>query len=193
MRQTNSKETARDWKYADGFLDHAKQIIGQHLLIAAPMEIDCKEAADIIFLVSGRGDVAFRVRRPEYLVKYPFDITFRSHRDGFAATELDKILDGHGRWMLYGFGAEDRKTLAQWVLLDLNAFRAAILRGQIKRDRRQNQNGDGTGFETFDVRILRGIDPTIIFAASREIPTVVLPARRETTREFWARRIKGGA
>lgn len=189
MRQTNSDNTNRDWKYSDGFLRHAKLIIGEQLLIAAPMDIDTKEASDIVFLVSGRGDVAFRVRRPAYLAKYPYDITFRSDREGFEKTELDKILDGHARWMLYGFGGADGQTLSRWVLLDLNAFRSALLRGQVKRPA-ATQNGDGTGFIAFDVRILKGADASILFAASYAIPEVVLPtAPRETTRDFWRKRI----
>jgi hypothetical protein len=194
MRRTNSKETDRDWNYSDGFLAHAKILIGQHLLIAAPMEVDCKEASDLIFLVSGRGDVAFRVRRPHYMEQYPFDITFRSNREGFEKTELDKILEGKARWMLYGFGSEDRATLARWVLLNLDAFRAAMLRGLVKRDRARRDNGDGTGFEWFDVRILRGLDETIILASSHEIPIVVLPPKQpyESSRDFWAKRLKGG-
>jgi hypothetical protein len=190
MRLTSSKETARDWGWADGFLPHAKRIIGEHLLVAAPMDIDVKEASDIVFLVSGRGDVAFRVRRSQYAEKYPFDVTFRSEREGFEKTELDKICDGHARWMLYGFGDSDGKTIGRWALLDLNAFRAAMLCGKLVRPRPQ-RNADGTGFEVFDVRILRGIDPAIVFAASHEIPSTVGPqSQRETAREFWRRRME---
>jgi hypothetical protein len=191
MRKTNSKETARDWAYSDQFLPHAKRIIGEYLTVAAPLEIDCREATDLIYIVSGRGDVAFRVRRPKYAIDYPYDVTFRVMRDGFNETELDKILNGNALWMLYGFGAEDGQTIARWFLLNLNAFRAALLRGQLKRSH-MHPNGDGTGFEIFDVRILRGIDPAIVFAASEEIPADVLPvARRETARDFWRAKISG--
>jgi hypothetical protein len=190
MRNVSSRETARDWAYSDQFLEHAKQIIGQHLLVAAPMEIDCKEATDLILLVSGRGDVAFRARRPANLEKYAYDITFRAHRDGFEKTELDKILDGKALWMLYGFGGADGKTLIRWVLIDLNALRGAICRGQLKRTKKI-PNGDGTFFEAYDTRILKGIDASIIFAASEEIPTTVLPPeQRESTRNFWKRKIQ---
>lgn len=192
MRLTHSKEAARDWGWSDGFLPHAKRIIGEHLLVAAPMQIDCKEASDLIFLVSGRGNVAFRVRRPHYMDDYPFDVTFRSDREGFEQTELDKILDGNARWFLYGFGAADGVTLARWYLLDLNLFRGAILRGRVSRDgHHKKHNGDGTGFVAFDVRILRGVNALIILASSHEIPEFVLPEKRETAREFWKRRLKG--
>lgn len=190
MRRTNSKETERDWAYSDGFLPHAKRIIGEQLMVAAPMEIDTKEASDLIYLVSGRGDVAFRVRRPQYMQKFPFDITFRAQRAGFDETELDKLFDGHARWMLYGFGSEDGQTLARWYLLDLNAWRAAMLRGVVKRDRNITNNGDGTGFIYFDVRILRAADSRIIQAASIEIPDMGLTTRPQSKREFWLNRLK---
>ena len=95
--------------------------------------------------------------------------------------------------MLYGFGSNDGKTLARWVMLDLNAFRSAMLRGLIERPRAQS-NRDGTGFEAFDVRNLRGKDASIILAASYEIPIVVAPPpKRETAREFWKRIHGNGA
>lgn len=189
MRRTNSPDTSRDWNWADGFLDHAKEIVGKHLLVAAPMEIDCKDATDIM-LITDRGATAFRVRRPAHLQMYRYDITFRSGRVGFEKTELDKILDGKAQWMLYGFGSDDGRTISHWVLLDLAALRGAFLRGKLVRAAPiLNRDGE-TSFEAYDTRRLKGLDRAIIFAASEDIPTDVTPmapkrfiSKREAFRE----------
>ena len=187
MRQTNSKAVNHDWNYADGFLKHAMSVCGQQLMTASPMEIDCEEASDIIFIRSGRGDIAFRVRRPGYFSQYPYDITFRSARERGVLTELDKILDGKGEWFLYGFASADGCTMDQWVFLDLSTFRSMILRGVVKRSKLV-PNGDGTWFEPYDVRILKGKDPKVIRASTFEIPEIILPAApRETKQQFWQR------
>jgi len=113
------------------------------------MDADCKEATDLIVLHARDMRIACRVRRPGYGQRYPNQFTIRSHRDTGARTELEKIVDGFGDWFFYGH-TENTGNISEWWLIDLAAFRAALVRrANIRRG--QQSNGDGTHFVWFDV------------------------------------------
>jgi hypothetical protein len=144
------REVATDYAWGLRFIDHAKSILGRFLFQEAPRLEDQKRNTDLIVL-TGPGDVrvAFRARREgRYLADYGHQFTIRSSRPSGVATELDKLREGWGHYMLYGFGA-DRSSpadyLKAWALIDLAVFRAyPNVRG------RELPNPDGTKFRAYD-------------------------------------------
>lgn len=169
----------KDRSWSDRFLDHIRAIVGPHLLVPSPLERDMKEAADLIVLRARDMTIACRVRRPGYADRYPWDVTLRSQRDSGSKTELVKIREGWGDWMLYGHSAEDERTLARWFLIDLHVWRGEFLRvgiaaGLGKRPGlwnvlRSTPNGDGTHFVSFDIR---RFPPELIIASSHAVGVV---------------------
>jgi len=116
-------------------------------------------------------------RNGGYADRWPTQFTIRSARDTGARTELAKIVDGFGDWMFYGHAADDATpALARWMLLDLHAWRAHLIReGQktgpyverrIRREMRSN--GDGTHFAAFDAKSFLGEPPLIVACSHPE-------------------------
>lgn len=164
--EDKERDVAKRRTWSESYNALVKSILGQVLFTEAPLEIDRYEASDIIYKVSGRGDVGVRIRKPECFEKYRFDVTFRAENGRAKKTEIDKIIDGRGTWMFYAIAAPDNRTFLSWVLLDLNAWRAARFRGEIAPVIENKSNFDGTGFDVYDLRSFRNSDPPIIVAAS---------------------------
>lgn len=151
-------------RWSDQYLPSAKEVIAHHLLKAAPDPMDLTEATDLV-----AGDVrriAFRMRRPGYAERYAHQFTIRSRLPSGTETELSKIINGHGDWMFYGHASRDGQAIEKWMLVDLRAFRAALIR----RDPHELGTGeiinvDGTAFRWFDVRSFPP-SPPIVVAAS---------------------------
>jgi len=161
-----SYETDRAW--SDRFIPAMKRIIGPHLLEPSSVEIDTKQAADLVVFRARDVTIACRVRRFGYADRYPFEFTIRSARDSGARTELEKLTDGWGDWMFYGHAAEHTPTIERWWLLDLSAWRAALIRDRDAVSPKKQSNGDGTHFVAFDVRrfaIRQGCRPLVIAAS----------------------------
>lgn len=141
--------------WSDKFLPHVKQIVGPHLLEVTPDHIDQQQAADLMVLTARDLRIAVRVRRPGFADRYPYEFTIRAKLESGAKTELSKIVDGWGDWMLYGHSDTTEQRLCAWWLLDLHAFRAALIRQSTNSFKilcGDKANGDGTYFKWFDVR-----------------------------------------
>lgn len=164
-----SYESDRAW--SDRCLPHVTAIVGQRLLVPAPIERDRNEATDLIVLHGRNVTIAVRLRRAaKYLGKYPGQFTIRSDRESGAKTELAKIIDGWGDWLFYGYGT-DAGDIPEWMLVDLTIFRAAVLyqpqliaRPTPPVSGRQS-NHDGTHFAWFHAPSLW---PRVLIAASDE-------------------------
>lgn len=113
----------QDKKWSDKFLPVIKSILGQVLFRTAPQIEDAKRNTDLLVLRAGDIRVACRVRRHQYLASYGHEFTLRASRASGAKTELSKVLDGWGDYMIYAFADEAETGLAQWVLGDLKVFR----------------------------------------------------------------------
>ncbi len=162
-----------DRSFADRFIPEMKRIIGPYLLCEASFEVDTQCASDLVVLKARDMNIACRIRRPGYLERYPWDFTLRAHRDSGAKTELEKVQEGWADWMFYGHAKEDDDAnLAQWFLLDLNAFRAQVSRDGWRNRRRirwgKKPNGDGTHLAWFDVRSFDP-EPALLIACSAEL------------------------
>lgn len=141
---------ARDRIWSDQFIPHMRQIIGPHLLTPSSMEVDTQQAADLVVFKARDVTIACRVRRHGYADKYPNEFTIRSARDSGARTELEKLTDGWGDWMFYGHAAQSGPTVERWMLIDLSAWRAALIRHRDQIVFHKRSNGDGTHFVAFD-------------------------------------------
>lgn len=170
---------AEDRAWSDRYLPIMRQLIGPHLLMPSPLEVDAKQAADLIVLRGRDMTIACRVRRHGYAARYPWDITIRSKRDSGARTELEKIVEGWADWFFYGHASLDPGALDRWALLDLSLFRREFIREGLRvapgkpprpgRIAQAQHNGDGTHFVAFDVR--RFPRETVI-ACSHDVPAL---------------------
>jgi len=143
-----------DWAWADGHMGAIVEILKEnamHLLSVkvASSKQDLKRATDLIISVVG-GDVAVRIRRPEYRKRWQ-ELTVRAWRLGDIPTELHKIRDGWADWYLYAW-SNGNGGLQDWLLVDLNAMRQSGL----LKDPKIIRNRDGrTGFCAFGVGTLK--------------------------------------
>lgn len=118
-------------------------------LSAAPGPFDHFEATDLMMLNATDLRIAARVRRPGYAQRYPYQFTLRSHVPSGAQTELAKVVNGHGDWMFYGHANAAENGVAAWWLIDLRAFRSALISDAWNGQRISSgiqSNADGTVF-----------------------------------------------
>jgi hypothetical protein len=155
-----------DRRWSDRFIGRLKQIAGYYLLEPASEEEDAKRNTDLIVLTMAAKRIGCRVRRSTYLERYANEFTVRCDRPNGCDTELDKILDGWGDYLLYAFCDESEKRLVAWRWIDLCAFRAWF-GAELDRTGRLPgalvPNGDGSSrFRAFSVTNL----PTRVVLAS---------------------------
>lgn len=174
---------ATDRAWSDQFIPHMRRIIGPHLLEPSSVEVDMQQAADLVVFRARDVTIACRVRRYGYKDRYPFEFTIRSARDSGARTEYEKLTDGWGDWMFYGHAAERGPVIERWWLLDLHAWRAALIRDRDCIVVHSKSNGDGTHFVSYDVRsfpVRPGCKPLVI-AASHPLEREEEPAKSRTS------------
>ena len=162
----NAYLTNRNW--SDRFLPEIKRLVGKHLLETAPDPFDHFQATDLMMLEARDMRIAARVRRPGYAHRYPHQFTIRSQIPSGGQTELSKIVNGKGDWMFYGHSDASETGVEHWWLIDLRAFRAALIRHGAQGPRismGDQRNPDGTWFKWFDVRSFPK-DPPLVVARS---------------------------
>lgn len=162
-----SYETDRKW--SDQFIPEIRRIVGPYLLEPSSVEVDTKQAADLVVLLAKNVTIAARVRRSGYADKYQHDFTVRSYRESGAKTEMAKLVEGWGDWMFYGHAALG-STISHWMLIDLHEWRKTLITAGYGSggwchlaDRRSNK--DGTHFLAFDIRNF----PSALIASSHEL------------------------
>jgi hypothetical protein len=149
--------------WSDKFIPQIKRIVGPYLLGVADDCRDMHEATDLIVIQAKDLRIAARMRKPGYADKYPYDFTIRADVPSGATTELQKMVDGFGDLFFYGH-ANEADQIVRWMLLDLAAWRAHLIRRTVKLgDVRTNI--DGTKFVVFDVRDFVG-PPTVLVSSS---------------------------
>jgi hypothetical protein len=140
------------------------------LLDGAAPELDRTEATDLIVLHARDMRIAARVRRYGYFERHGYEFTLRAKRNTGAKTELSKIVEGWGDWLFYGHADQAETIIAHWMIVDLHAFRAALIRRAANGARvlcGDKSNGDGTQFKWFDVRSFPSHPPILIAANHR--------------------------
>ncbi|WP_343503595.1 hypothetical protein [Alloyangia pacifica] len=153
-------------RWSDQYLPEVKRIVGAQLLQAAPDDLDMKHATDLLTLDARDMRIAARIRRPGFADRYPYEFTIRSSVPSGAETELAKIVNGYADWMFYGHAAPDG-SLASWWLIDLRAFRAALIRrahGSLSSG--EVWNRDGSSFRWFDIRSFPSQPPLVVAASA---------------------------
>lgn len=155
---------ARNREWSDRMLPQVRHLIGPLLLEPAPLELDCKQATDLIVLKARDMRIAVRVRRPGYYCNFKYEFTLRAKHDNGAETELSKIVNGWGDWLFYGHADKD-DFITLWWLVDLYAFRAALIRNSMNGGSllyEAHSNRDGTHFVAFDLRSFPEHPPILV-------------------------------
>lgn len=158
------KDYIENRRWSDAYLPEVKRHLAQHLIAEAPDALDWRQATDLVTLDAKDRRVAVRIRRPGYCDLFPHDFTIRSGLPSGAQTELAKIVNGYGDWMFYGH-ADEWGGLARWWLLDLRAFRAALIRratNGFPLVMGERTNPDGSRFVWFDVRSFPAYPPLVV-------------------------------
>ncbi len=161
----------RNRNWSDAFLPEIQCIVGRYLLDTAPDYHDMHKATDLMMLNAMDKRIAVRVRRYGNAHIYPYQFTIRAKVASGAKTELAKIVEGHGDWMFYGHANQVGDGFSLWWLLDLNAFRSALIRRDSLPIRCGDKAvGDGTSFKWFDIRSFpRGL----VIASSKQCTNIV--------------------
>lgn len=120
-------DVRRDWAWSDGYLPEVRRILLQNAMYLFTVEVasfalDVKQATDMLLTVTGRKNIAVRLRRASYQWR---DLTIRASRASGVKTELDKIRSGYGDIYLYGWTLE--LQIQEWMLVDLNRLRKSGL------------------------------------------------------------------
>lgn len=141
----NLWKTDKDW--ANGYASIVIGIIRKHagkIINIEPTDgvKDILQATDFI-VKAEMGDIACRIRRPEYLERFG-DFTIRHSRPTGTSTELEKIKAGFARWSFYAWAVSDKSSdgFKKWLLVDLNRLRESGLLDE----RKPIPNPDGTSF-----------------------------------------------
>jgi hypothetical protein len=152
---------AFDRPWSDRFLPRIAQIVGPLMLGAAPNYNDMRENTDLMVLDAHDNiRVAARVRRFGYFAGFGHDVTFRHARASGAETEFRKLVNGFGRYFFYGHANAEATDIPDWLVLDLNRFRGALIIESISKMPeplrmkyvRQDNTDNETSFIAYDIR-----------------------------------------
>lgn len=140
----------RDKNQADKFLPQLKRIAGDYLIGSAPQEEDAERNTDLIVLGLNAVRIACRVRKYQYHARYGGEFTIRESRPSGTKTELEKIIEGWGDYIIYAIADEDYEDFICWVLGDLKVFRSWF-HAETKRNHGiepgfHKPNNDGSSF-----------------------------------------------
>lgn len=132
-----------DMEFSARFIPEIQLILGRTLLTFEVDETeDLEYGTDLLGTfrhTSNKLRIACRVRRAKYL-RYD-DFTVRYDRPSGIKCEYEKIMDGYGDFMVYGFG--DELKLLFWSVLNLEVFRKQIEQGYVSiTDKRIKLNHD---------------------------------------------------
>jgi hypothetical protein len=148
-----------DFKWQQRFIPELKRICGEHLIGEAPYEEDAEHNTDLVVLKLEPVRIACRVRTYQYYERYPDEFTIRSDRPSGNKTELAKIVEGWGDYILYGFCTEDESRLTAWTLGNLDVFRLWFNQYIVKHKGRlpgivQNNHDGSSSFRAFRINEL---------------------------------------
>lgn len=161
----SSYQKQRAW--AEQFMPQVKRIVGPLLLEPANFELDTSEATDLIVMRARDMRIGVRVRQKwvgEH-EQFKWQFTMRS-KNGKGKTELQKVTEGFGDWLFYGFANEDTGEIFLWYVVDLDAWRTQMIRNKSAVASGQTDNKDGTWFAWFDVRTFT---VPILIASSHDV------------------------
>lgn len=147
----------RNW--SDQFIPDIKRIVGPLLMETADFEDDVRRNTDLVVLRMDATRIMARVRRNQFLRRYPNDITIRLKPDQYGESEFTKLMDGWGDYLFYGFAHATRPKVESWIFGDLQVLRDWIneqVKGGDAEQVNHQTNTDGTHFLTVDHRNVPG-------------------------------------
>jgi hypothetical protein len=171
-----------DYAWSNLWMPTVKDLIGgmsgawAHLLEnVSGTDEDFKRATD---LMSRRGRIAVRVRKPGARDKYYWHITITAWRESRYQCEFDKLLED-GDLMFYGHATAktpDRGSITPWFLLDMKRWKPIERQWRHEETYQKNRNvaGEECRWYWYDVRNLMFADPRIILASSTAVPPLSL-------------------
>lgn len=162
---------SKDRAFSDLFIPAIKQIVGPYLIVPADLKADIKQATDMTILTARDITIACRIRRPGFIERFGWQFTIRAKRDSGAETELTKLVNGWADWMFYAFAKSKEVTdgFERWFLIDLDVWRAHMIRRDKRIQWGDTPNGDGTHFRWFDLRSFPPT-PSVLIASSVHLP-----------------------
>lgn len=133
--------TQRRW--ADALLPDISRMLAAVFVCPAPDHEDMHEATDLMVLTVRPFRVACRMRKYKYWTNEAWrqQFTIRAGLPSGAKTEFDKIVDGWGDFMFYGFADEAGESVHEARILNLNVFRAALIRSEVPWQSVPNEDG----------------------------------------------------
>lgn len=123
-------------KWADGFhkaiIEDVNTLMARNKLLnyeikIADLQADREEATDYKIEYGKDQAIAARVRGHEQAFFVEQGLLLRYKRPTMATTEYEKIIRGYGDYYLYCLGNKDGKSLDWSILIDLDAFRYALI------------------------------------------------------------------
>lgn len=154
-----------DWQRA--LIPEIKRVCANYLIGEAPEQEDMERNTDLIVLRLDPIRVACRLRRFDYLARYPDEFTIRAGRPSGVQTELQKMLSGWGDYLFYGFASADGTTLASWLLGDLSVFRLWHHQQLATGNQPWKNQNNGDGSSTFCAYNAAALPPEFIVSRVR--------------------------
>ncbi len=156
--------------WSDQFLPEMKHILGEALIHEADVKEDALRNTDLVTLaMQGQQRIACRIRRHRYLKDHFQEFTLRCSLRSERQTEFDKLLQGWGDFLFYGFANETETGLAQWFIGDLEIFRRWL---RHHHDRHGEWPGvvvgNSDGSSRFRVFSLRDMDPRFVIKQGQQ-------------------------
>lgn len=155
-----------DFAWAQRLAPDIQAVIGRqlpsldlHQVNVASQFADLHEATDyqLVFISTTGVRIAARIRSYGFLQRFPGQITIRYSRPSGAITEAQKIMDGWGDFVLYGFASPGRDRLVAYFIGDLRVLRAeARRRGGIELLGTHIENPDRTTFIAIEAHTIPG-------------------------------------
>lgn len=167
-----TRRTYREDKaWEESWIPHVIGCIKSRLFLAqAKIDEDQERVTDIMLSVRDVR-IGVRIRHPEYFDRYGDEVTLRCRRDSGAKTEWEKVLEGHGDLLFYGFanpGWQHMKSIRRYTIVSLHAIRRIM-----DRERPPKlptiPNGDGTYFHPLKVRQWLAMDRNFVVDANWSI------------------------
>jgi len=154
---------------SDRFIPHIQEVLGRCLIGIASVDEDQERNTDLIVLSLKSVRIACRVRSESYQDRFGDEFTIRSSRPRGTKTELAKVIEGWGDYILYGFGSDTEPRLTQWHLGDLCVFRSEFCRFLYRNDKNvmpgtEKKNHDGSS--CFRVFKWSEFPPSFVVASS---------------------------
>lgn len=144
-----SKGWEKDKQWSDKFILEIKRILGETFFALPSLSDDQMKNTDLICMDMTGKRIGCRVRKKQYLSKYPFQFTIRYSRPMGTKTEYQKILDGWGDYFFYGFSNTLETSFLLWMIGDLKIFRQTIINDNRTGQTKQNTD-NSSNFKVFE-------------------------------------------